>query len=227
MINDIIINESISVWLTPYGVSFCQEGNELERYDSADVSELVRYVRKTVERRAWDYHEIRLVVDTDLYTLIPSDVFDPEQSKRYFERVVGEAAHVCQLHLAQIDSVVLYAVPMSFYFLFSGGGVLPALAMHLERALALELDRSGRTLVLFPRREVSTWMLLSHGEFEVCHSKLMVSDVDMVYYTLATWQSFEYDQRSDVLYIVDGEPERVDALVKGVETFIDRIDIEA
>ena len=210
------IYDNISIRLLPDGVSFCirDRAGQLLLSDKIEQPNLppVEAVQEAIllsgilEKPC---KNIKIIVPTPLFTLLPEIVFDVDTINDYYTATIGNLSGkklICQ-HLEAAELYLVFAVDETLYDFLLRSFITFETEHHLSSLLthlSIKPSHLSRCTMYVSYEAQLLSVILFKGRFFFSANTFSCSSVeDALYYTLSTWKQLGCDQEDDELYVLE------------------------
>ena len=212
------IYDNISIRLLPNGVSFfiqSKDGKvllsdkiEQTSLPSSEAIQEAILLSGILEKSC---KNIKIIVPTPLFTLLPEDVFEVGVIDEYYRASVGDLSgkKLIYQHLEEMELYLIFAVDEALYDFLLRSFVSFETEHHLSPLLtrlnAKLPHLSHCTMYVSYETQLLSIILFKEGAFFSANTFNCSSTEDALYYTLSTWKQLKCDQENDELYIIEGD----------------------
>lgn len=174
-----------------------------------------------------DYKQVRIMVESQRFMLLPPEFADETDAQDAFEAVFSDVEGDFALcSLPRCGVLIAYEMPKGLLGFLQRTFNMPPVVHHLyplmEHFKQQDERRTGACLHLNLHEERIDILIVADGELVMANSFPCTEPANAIYYTLNAWQSFGLDANKNELFVTGGKPLR-DATIPALRKYINYV----
>lgn len=209
-------NKDISIRLLPDGVSFSVHNEagktiiplQTIKNTGQKEGEAIKEAILSSGILEESYRNIKILVPSPYFTLIPEKTFDPQLSKIYYQTTIDQIKDEFLItnYIEEIHSYNLFSLKEKIYDFLIRTFINPDILHHttpLLRLLIAKLpEKEKKTMIVRYEAQLLTIVAFDHKKLVFINTYTCNSIENALYFILSGWKQFGFNQLNDELLII-------------------------